>query len=307
MTSQVTFDKAKIIWEAAFQKNSLHVPFLTWAWHNNWNEVFGKSFEPFYLVIDNEIIAPFVKKNNQILFSGGEEIADYLDLIGLDAKKADAWKQIIGYLKIHSINTLSLRNIPQNSSTLQFFKTIPEAQIVQEDTTPQITLPTQWTTYVESLPYKYRHELERKIRKFDREHTEIQFNISKDPGKDIEILLSLMEKDDQKKIFLTHPIKLFFKKTAETFADSISLLYITIHGEPASATLSFIEDGIYYLYNSGFDKVRHKNAGFYLKTKSVQYAIEHKCTVYNFLQGNERYKFDLGGKDFFVYSINCNL
>jgi lipid II:glycine glycyltransferase (peptidoglycan interpeptide bridge formation enzyme) len=128
--------------------------------------------------------------------------------------------------------------------------------------------------------------------------------VSTHPQKDIETLLSLMELDEQKKTFLTSEMKLFFKKTAETFTDSVSLLFITIHGEPASAILSFIQDGIYYLYNSGFDKVRHKNAGFYLKAKSIRYAIEHKCKLYNFLQGNERYKFDLGGKDFFVYRIN---
>jgi hypothetical protein len=302
MINQVTFEESKSLWEKAFQKNSLRVPFLTWDWHKNWNEILGHSFKPLYLSVDNEIVAPFVKKNNEVIFSGGEEIADYLDLIGPDSQKADAWRQIIEYLKTHSINSLSLRNVPQDSPTMQFFKTIP-SKIVQEDTTPQITLPSEWPAYVESLPYKYRHELERKIRKFDREHTGVTFSISTDPKKDIDILLSLMELDEQKKIFLTPAMIIFFKKTADTFADSISLLYITIQGNPASATLSFIEDGICYLYNSGFDKVKHKNAGFYLKAQSIRYAIEHQCKTYNFLQGNERYKFDLGGSDFFVYKI----
>jgi hypothetical protein len=306
MINQVTLEESKNLWEKAFQENSPRVPFLTWEWHNNWSEILGGSLEPYYLIIDNNIVAPFVKKNNEVIFSGGEEIADYLDLIGPDSQKMNAWKQILPYLKTKNITSLSLRNIPQDSSTLHFFKTIP-AEIRQEDTTPQITLPPEWTTYVESLPYKYRHELERKIRKFDREHTEVKFIASENPAKDIDILLSLMELDDRKKLFLTPDMKLFFTKTAETFRDSISLLYITIHNEPASATLSFLEDGTYYLYNSGFDKTNHKNAGFYLKARSIRYAVEHGCKQYNFLQGNERYKFDLGGRDFFVYSITSHI
>ena len=35
--------------------------------------------------------------------------------------------------------------------------------------------------------------------------------------------------------------------------------------------------------------------------------VEQKLKEYNFLQGSERYKYELGGKDFFVYSISLSL
>lgn len=78
-------------------------------------------------------------------------------------------------------------------------------------------------------------------------------------------------------------------------------------GKPAAATLSFIEDGVSFLYNSGFDRECCQNAGFYLKTMSIKRAIENGLKEYNFLQGSERYKYDLGGKDFFVYTIYLRL
>jgi CelD/BcsL family acetyltransferase involved in cellulose biosynthesis len=303
MINQVTLEELKSHWT-----NPLQIPFLTWAWHNNWQTVFGDSYKPFYLLIDNTVIAPFVKNGQTILWSGGEEIADYLDLIGPDEAKASAWPQIIELLKKENISSLNLRNVPENSPTISFFKSLSNATVTQEDTTPTATLPATWDAFVESLPSrKYRHELERKIRKFENEHLDAEIIVSTNPGEDINILISLMEKDEAKKTFLTPTMKTMFTKTAAIFKDTISLLLLKMGDKYAAATLSFVVHDTYYLYNSGFDKDCCPNAGFYLKSMGIKYAIEHGGKIYNFLQGSERYKYELGGKDFFVYSIKYNL
>jgi lipid II:glycine glycyltransferase (peptidoglycan interpeptide bridge formation enzyme) len=112
-----------------------------------------------------------------------------------------------------------------------------------------------------------------------------------------------MEKHEDKKNFLTVDIKSFFRSIAKTFRTDISMLLLTINGVVIAATFSFITDSVYYLYNSGFDNTLYPNAGFYLKAMSIKRAIEKGYTVYNFLQGDERYKYELGAKDFYVYSI----
>jgi hypothetical protein len=81
-------------------------------------------------------------------------------------------------------------------------------------------------------------------------------------------------------------------------------LYIALGDKKIAATLSFIYEGTLFLYNSGFDKVCCANAGFYLKAQTIKRAIENGLKSYNFLQGNERYKYELGAKDFEIYSIS---
>ena len=307
MINQVTLPECKSLWDSAFAANTLHVPFLSHAWHADWNSIFGKEYSPLYLHCDNAVIAPLVVKDQTVIFSGGEEGADYLDLIGPEQLKESAWAQILPFLKKNNVATIALRNIPENSPTVSFFRKLSPAIIEKEDSTPHFILPPTWNDYVESLDRKSRHEMERKIRKFEREHIDAEIHQSDDPASDIDILIDLMLKDEDKKNFLTPTMQTFFRTVATSQKEKISLLYISAGDKKIAATMAFIEDNITYLYNSGFDKDCCANAGFYLKAMSIKRAIEQKFKIYNFLQGQERYKYELGGKDFFVYKITLTL
>lgn len=299
MVKKVTFDQT-------LQVNAPSAPFFTYEWHALWFNVLGKDWEPFCLMVD-AVIAPFARKDDEVIFSGGEEISDYQDIIGPDDAKTAAWPQILQFLKTQGITSMLLRNVPENSPTIAFFRNLPGAVVEKEDTTPMMNLPATWDEYIESLPYKERHELRRKIRKFEREHKHIRIEESTDPSRDIETLFALMQKDKKKRIFLTPEMTLFFRKLAGSFRDSISLLTLMMDEKPAAATLSFINSKTSFLYNSGFDRACCPNAGWYLKAMTIKRAIERGLTEYNFLQGSEPYKYDLGGTDFLVYSISVDL
>ncbi len=291
------------IWNTAEKNNPLRAPFFSYEWHATWYQVLGGNWEPYPLIINNEIIAPFARSGNAVIFSGGEELSDYQDIIGSNRAKIEAWKEVITFLAVEGVKSLSLRNIPHHSPTLVFFSSQQKTAVTKEDTTPYIVLPKTWEAFVESLEYKSRHELRRKIRKFEREHTNIELSESNTIHEDIDILFRLMHKDKKKHAFLTPPIEEFFRRISGVFSKHVSLLLLTIDGRPAAATLSFVIDNAYLLYNSGFDHECCKNSGFYLKAISIKRAIENGYTVYNFLQGNERYKYELGGKDFSVYCV----
>lgn len=307
MINQVTFQESKTIWAQAFTKNSIQAPFLTWEWHDVWFTSLGSEYSPLVFCIDEDVIASFAIKGTEMIFAGGDEIADYLDIIGPDQKKQSAWEQIIPMLRDLNITTLSLRNIPENSATKTFFSALPHTTVEQEDSTPQFQLPGSWELYTESLSKKYRHELERKIRKFDREHPDSEIIQSTNLAEDISILFTLMEKDDAKKEFLTPEMKSFFTTIAKTFQDKTSLRYIALGDKKIAATISFVMDNTHYLYNSGFDKDCCSIAGFFLKAMNIKHAIQTHATTYNFLQGKERYKYELAGLDFGVFKITHSL
>ncbi|MBI5449176.1 GNAT family N-acetyltransferase [Candidatus Gottesmanbacteria bacterium] len=307
MILRTSIQNAEEIWTTALANNDTRVPFATRPWHELWFKTLGTEWEPYLLSVDDTIVAPFARKNNEMIFSGGMEISDYLDIIGPNEKKQEAWQQILEYSKNDGITSFHFHNIPQSSPTVAFFQKLPNTAITREDTTPIIRFTGTWEEHIQSLQYKERHELRRKLRKIEKEHHGPTIISSADPAHDITILLELMQKDEQKQAFLTQDMTKFFQKIAEVFAHDISLLILYMNGQPAAATFSFTADHTYFLYNSGFNRECCPNAGFYLKAMSIKYALENGFKEYNFLQGDERYKYDLGGKDFFVYSISLAL
>lgn len=304
MITQVPFNDAFDLWHHACHDNDMPGPFVCYDWHKLWYRIFQKDQEAYVLSINGTVVAPFLRIGRTVQFSGGEEIADYLDVLGEENAKFKAWEELLPFLKDNNITHIHLRNIPENSSTLSFFSNISDAEIQKEDTTPKIILPHSWKEYLASLSRKYRHELERKLRKFEREHPDTAFHQSADPATDIHPFLALMGKDSAKQKFLTTQMKTFFIEMAKEFKDQISLLLLTIGGEISAGTLSFVHNNTYYLYNSGFNRTCCQNAGFYLKAQSIRRAIELGFREYNFLQGSERYKYELGGKDFGVYTVD---
>jgi hypothetical protein len=270
----------------SYETAPLTLPFSTYEWVSAWHETIGKEWEPYVLNVNDDVIAPFARKNTELLFAGGDEVADYLDIIGDNEAKKKAWPEIIMFLKNEGITSLHLNNIPENSPTLTFF---PHQK---EDTTPVMSLPPV-------LDKESRHEMERKIRKFERENAHITIK----DGNNIELLLSLMKLDPRKKHFLTADMEQFFRKihTMGTITE------ILVENSSVAALLAFRVGDTLMSYNSGFDEEHFSGAGFYLKAMHIEHASESGIKVYNFLQGSERYKYELGGKDFFVYRIDATL
>lgn len=285
-------------WNEAYKKQNLKAPFFTFEWHEVWFRILGSGWEPFPLLINNTVVAPLARKGSLVEFSGGREVADYLDLIGPDEAKLDAWKEIVPFLKSSGINGLTLFNIPESSGTLQFFGDKTE----KEDVTPIVHLPDSWEKYLTQLPKKYRHEVLRKLRKFERELPGFEIVKSQKPSDDIDTLVELMKRDTQKRIFLTDAVIAFFHQILRLFEKDVVLMLLKNSETVAGALLAFQIQQSLLLYNSGFNK-DFPGAGFYLKAKGIQHAIEDGIKEYNFLQGSERYKYELGGKDFTVYTI----
>jgi len=283
------------------------LPFSTYEWVTAWHETIGKDWEPYILNNNDEVIAPFARKGNEVILAGGDEVADYLDIIGTKQAKEKAWPELLEFLKTDGVASLHLNNVPQDSPTVAFFRSHASSVIKEEDTTPKMTVPASWETYLAGLDKKNRHELERKLRKFEREQPDIEIRDSADPVTDTDTFLNLMKLDERKKRFLTLDMESFFRKIIEKFANEIRLSILEINTVPAAALLAFRIGDTLMGYNSGFNEQRFSGAGFYLKAMHIKRAIESGVKEYNFLQGNERYKYELGGKDFFVYRIDTNI
>ena len=64
-----------------------------------------------------------------------------------------------------------------------------------------------------------------------------------------------------------------------------------------------------FLYNSGYDpSYSALSVGLLLKALSLKNAIDDSMKYFDFLRGDERYKYHLGGEDHYLYTMvvsNC--
>ncbi len=314
MITQLTFlSEIKPIWQQCLDKSALQLPFFSFAWQEAYFGTLGKKETPLILHLPHlNIITAFVKRENSLEFSGGIEVSDYLDLVGPDEYKAKAWEEILEYCKNNQIPLLKLANVPESSPTLKFFQdlsrnTFAKIKTIQQDTTPIFVLPKTYEEYLAGLDRKARHELGRKLRKFEREHLDVQISVSPHPDQDVQILFDLMRLDGRKQKFLNPDYEEFFHLLMRNFSKNIILQILYVNALPAAALFVLTTPADFLLYNSGFDQTKFSGAGFYIKAESVRYAIEKGFEQYNFLQGRERYKYELGGQDFGVYEILVDL
>jgi len=296
------------LWDTALKNDPFsHLPFLTYAWHTHWSTCFGAE-EQLTILADPEanVILPLSIRGGVVHFSGGEEVADYLDAIGIAEKKAEAWSTALPILKEQGATSMHLRNIPDGSPTLEYFRTLPQAEITKEDTTPILSLPATFDEYLGALDRKDRHELKRKMKKFEAEHQPLTFSVRQKSEIQTASLISLMRHDADKVAFLTPSMTTFFEGLPALFPDSARQFILAVGEKIIASTLAFQTSDALLLYNSGFDP-QYPGAGWYIKVKSIAWAIDQHIAFYNFLQGNERYKYDLGAADTPVYQVNINL
>lgn len=299
------------LWSRIATDHDKYLPFTSPRWHELWIKIFLHApIEPYILSLEEKAIAPFVKNETSVFFSGGQDISDYMDIVCPDDLVHSVWEEILHFLKKDAIQELTLSNISEHSKTFEYFTNLQKLssetiRIQKEDTTPVLALPATWNEYLSTLDRKNRHELRRKIKRF--EETWNSNGISIQTTEDISILLDLMKKDPNKNAFLTDSVESFFNSLSSAFHAQFEVTTLFISDTPAASIAGFISENSYLLYNSGFDEAQYSGAGFYLKVKSIERAIEKNVKSYNFLQGNERYKYELGGKDLEIYTITVKI
>jgi len=80
------------------------------------------------------------------------------------------------------------------------------------------------------------------------------------------------------------------------------LSFLSLNGENAAALLAFEYKKELLLYNSGYDteKWAGYSPGWVLLGYVIQHAIARGIEVFDFLQGDEEYKYRFGGHDYRV-------
>ena len=88
-------------------------------------------------------------------------------------------------------------------------------------------------------------------------------------------------------------------------AGYLRLFFLTLDGEKAATLFAFEYNRRFWLYNSGYDPNAHAqlSPGWVLLGYVIQYAIASGCRVFDFMQGDEEYKYRFGSHDYKVMRV----
>ncbi len=257
----------------------------------------------------------FEKTGNLALLLGmkpvldGQEVTDYGDIITDESFGngiGSIWSRIFEWLKANGCDRLQLDYVRGDSQTYSLFKSKALPQMVA----PHISIPSTWDEYLVSLDRVKRKELKRKMRRLDTIAHEFTCyaEITRELFDEFVRLHKLSSRE--KSIFMSEEMVGFFWDlvSAKKFQWQMRLCFLKIENKYAAATLSFEDDRQTLGYNSGYDPgFNYYSAGLMLHAHKIREAIEKKKRTYDFMRGEERYKFDLGGKKLQLYRILFDL
>jgi len=311
-------------WRTLLAANKRHTFFATAEWTAVSWRAFGEGQELRLLTMRDG--AELIGIVPLAVTTGGErkvarfasylEVTDYQDIIARPGREHAVWQAAIEYVAQQRLS-LDLHNIPAASPTMAFFNGLAQdpAYAVTtgiDDVCPIISpLPADFETYLAGLDKKDRHELRRKLRRL-LGNADAGVDVTWEFGNlqqamDDFVRLHRLSSADKEQ-FMTPSMVGFFNDLAGVCHEHgwLRLGFITVRGVPVSTIMAFEYGDWFGLYNSGYDpEYEYLSVGLLLKALAIEFAIKTGKTCYDFLQGSERYKYDLGGKDTQVCYVQC--
>lgn len=248
---------------------------------------------------------------------GGVAVTDYLDIIAPPAQAEAAWRAVLAYWAERRAewDVLDLHSLPPGSPARTLVPRLAAEYgwacwTEIEETCPVVQLPADWEAYQAALDKKARHELRRKLRRAEGAPTSPTWRLVKDPAAlpaAMDEFIALHRRSDAAKaVFMDPRMEAFFRSLIPALAATgwLELAVLDVGDRPAAAYLSFEYGGRIYLYNSGYDpEFSDLSAGFVLLAHRIGAAVAAGVSCFDFLRGDERYKYELGGADHFLYRV----
>ena len=300
-----------------------HVPFLRFEYLNAWWKTLGGGEWPtgelFIIIASHENgdlvgIAPLFFTNNRdnqpaLMLLGSIEISDYLDLIVRTSELPEFADTLLNFLASDQAppwQVLDLYNLPDSSPTLAALQAAAEKRgwfYTQQklQSCPYIPLPGDWEVYLSQIDKKQRHEVRRKMRRAEEYDPPVRWYIVDDAARlenEIEAFLELMAQDPEKERFLTPIMRAQFHSSMQAAfrAGWLQLAFLEAGGQKAAGYLNFDFAGHIWVYNSGLNfDFRELSPGWVLLGDLLEWANENKRLSFDFMRGDEKYKYRFGG------------
>jgi len=251
-----------------------------------------------------------------LLLIGSIEISDYLDLIVRTEDHARFLTGLLDFLVSFlpdSWSGVDWYNLPDSSPTLAALK----AESTQRGwthleemyrPTPRIALNGDFDEYLGRVEKKQRHEIRRKMRRAEESGRGVRWYISdmKDVEAEIDVFLGLMEHDQGKAGFLHDDMRGQMRAVIRTAHENgwLWLAFLEADNKRIAAALNFDYNNKLWGYNAGVNRdFMDLSPGWVLLGYVLQWACENKRTEFDFMRGDEEYKYRFGAVNQYVMRV----
>jgi len=311
LNSYWTTSKHNLRWDSLF---------VLPGWLKAWRQVFGSGAQMYLPAVrqGEKIIgiAPLLIREQTASIIGSADVCDYLDFIIAPGMERDFFNVLLDDLRQKGIGQLDLKPLRPDSTAYTHLIAIAQAQKCEvlcheEGVSIELDLPPTWDEYLAKLDKKQRHEVKRKLRRLweagdvDYHCVEVRQKVN-DFMDDFLKLFSLSHKE--KANFMTARMESFFRAVAEATAEIglLSFGILELDTRPTAMIMGFDYNGSMYLYNSAYDpNYSHLSVGLLSKVLSIKESIQQGREKYDFLKGDEPYKYQIGGRETPLY--NCQI
>lgn len=311
-------------WRRLLATNQRPKVFSHPEWHRIWWEEFSEGKELMVVTFERDaepmaVVPLYLTQQDDkkvIRFVGGVELTDYLGPICAPSDRAETAHLLVDWLKQADLawDVFDAHNLPvpdgfadalidaADSGGLDF-------SLEEEETAAILRLPSSFDDYLAGLASKERHELKRKRRRMARDYPDasVRRATSETLESDLKLFIEMHRgAEGHKGHFMKPEVASFFERLAHSL-DELSWLrldLLEVAGRPIASTFGFEVDRAYYLYNSAYEpEFRHASPGFILVAELIEDAIDRGITLFDFLRGPERYKYQLGSEAVPLYNV----
>jgi CelD/BcsL family acetyltransferase involved in cellulose biosynthesis len=315
-------------WNALIERSITNVPFIRHEYLRTWWQTRGGGEWPQAELVlvtahrDGQLVgvAPLFKTYHpqgraSLLLLGSIEISDYLDIIVEPDDLDEFLAGLLNFLaspQVGEWEALDLYNLIDTSPTLAGLERAAAAlgwPYLSEKLlhSPYIPLAGDWEAYLAGIDKKQRHEIRRKIRRAE-ESGEVRWYIVRDAAGlegEIRAFMAMMRTDPEKEAFFARSdtmLDTMIEITRCAFEhECLVLAFLEIVAKNAAGYLCFDYLNRIWVYNSGFDSsMNDYSPGWVLLGYLLQWANEQKRSEFDFMRGNETYKYRFGAVDRFV-------
>ena len=320
ISGEKVFTTLASVWDSLAQQGITNTPFQLLAYQQAWWTHLHPADGNLYTIVVYEDDAPigiacFYLLDEILYFNGCVAETDYLDVICAAEHVETVWTAVFDCLcspGFPAWKGLDLCNIPDASPTRSFLPQETERRGFSflenmSEVCPIIDLPDSFEAYLESIDSKQRREIRRKLRRAEVADVQlVQIGPQDDLAAAVEAFLILLQQSTfEKREWLNEGRRAVFHDTAKAALDAgiLQLLFIQVNGRNAAALFNFEYNGRIWVYNSGLDPDTSGalSLGVVLTAKAIERAIENGNTRFDFLRGNETYKYRFGAKDTHIF------
>ena len=303
-------------WQALLDDDRAGKVFCRPVWQRVWIEEFAGERESLFLTVRDAgrliAVAPLLRDGTNLSLVGDHNICDYMDFVVAPGQEREVLALLLDTLQREDWTEMDLHGLAAGSPTLTLLPALARerglaVRVDREAVCPQLDLPPTWDEYLAQLGKKNRHELRRKMRRLQNTAVSLRLAALKAPAEvaeGMDTFLRLMTLRCDKSQFMTPEMKRFFRRAALALAAEglVTLYMLEMNGRSVASLLCFEDEKRVLLYNSGYDPdLSFLSVGLISKALVLRNAIEEGRRHFDFLRGDEPYKYDLGGRDLEVH------